>query len=182
LKLHRRNPDDDNCCAGYAGGMVAILPFTIAPIRAEFLRRARENGLDDQNQPVVRTVAEGGEPLRDLLRRARLGEEIILASYGPFSRVGPFREFGPIHVSAAGGPAEPDLLFRRRVESALDYFQGQLALRAYRHDGAIGDAALVDFESAPRQLDEFLGRAEIEFVDARFPAYGCFAARFARQV
>ncbi len=160
--------------------MTTALPFTIAPLRASFLEQVRERGLDDQRQAVVRSIARGGEPLRDLLRRARPGEEILLASYCPFERAGPFREFGPIYASAHGGDAESEWIFTRRVDRDLDYFQGRLALRAYGFDGAIADAALVDFEAAPAQLDDFLARRDVEFVDARFPTYGCFAARFAR--
>ena len=158
--------------------MIATLPFNISLLSPAFLHRVRATGRDDQDQPVVRGVAAGGEPLRDLLRRARPGEEIILASHCPFSRPGPFREFGPIHVSAGGGQPEREWIFTRRAEPALDYFEGRLTLRAYRHDGAIGDAALVDFAAVPRQLEEFLARAEIAFVDARFPTCGYFAARF----
>jgi hypothetical protein len=157
------------------------LSFTVAPLAGAFLKRVRTLGLDDQQQPVVRQVAQGGEPLRDLLRRARPGEEIILASHCPFVRPGPFREFGPIYVSARGGPAEPELILTRRADSRDDYFQRQLTLRAYDREGAITDAAIVDFEQAPAQLDDFLDHAAVDFVDARFPAYGCFAARFLRR-
>lgn len=160
--------------------MTLTIPYTLDVIRADFLTQVREHGLDDQQQPVVRSVAKGGEPLRDLLRRARPGEEIILASYGPFARPGPFHEFGPIYVSARGGRPEGEWIFSRRPDLALDYFQRQLTLRAYGFDGAIADAAIVDFEAAPEQLERFLGRNQVEFVDARFPSYGCFAARFRR--
>jgi hypothetical protein len=179
-ELHRRNPDDASAFLRYARGMTTALPFTVAPLAAAFLPRVRERGLDDQQQPVVRLAAQGGEPLRDLLRRARPGEEIILASYCPFARPGPFREFGPIYVSARGGPAEPESIFARRTEPRDDYFQRQLTLRAYDGEGAIADAAIVDFETAPARLDDFLDRPGIDFVDARFPSYGCFAARFLR--
>jgi hypothetical protein len=160
--------------------MITTLPFTVAPLRPAFLDRARAFGRDDQQQAVVRSVAQGGEPLRDLLRRARPGEEIILASYGPFDRPGPFREFGPIYLSVHGGTPEPDWIFTRRPDARDDYFQRQLTLRAYDLNGAIADATIVDFDAAPAQLDEFLARPGIDFVDARFPAYGCFAARFTR--
>jgi hypothetical protein len=160
--------------------MITTLPFTVAPLRAAFLDRARAFGIDDQRQAIVRSVAQGGEPLRDLLRRARPGEEIILASYGPFAQPGPFREFGPIYISVHGGAPEPDWIFTRRPESRDDYFQRQLTLRAYALTGAIADAAIVDFAAAPAQLEEFLTRPGVDFVDARFPVYGCFAARFTR--
>jgi hypothetical protein len=160
--------------------MLSTLSFTVSPLRAAFLQQVRRSGRDDQQQPIVRQTAEGGEPLRDLLRRARPGEEIILASYCPFTQSGPFREFGPIYVSTAGGAPEPQFLFDRRLDSADDYFRDQLTLRAYNRAGAIAAAAIVAFAVAPAQVETFLAEAEIDFVDARFPIYGCFAARFVR--
>ena len=76
------------------------LPVTIAPIPAAFLKRVRLEGLDDLGQPVKRVTAQGGEPCRDVLRRARKGEELILASFSPFTNPGPFHEFGPVYVLA----------------------------------------------------------------------------------
>ena len=156
----------------------STVPYTLGALRAGFVEQVREREIDDLQQPVVRSVARGGEPLRDLLRRALSGEEIILASYCPFDRAGPFREFGPIYVSARGGQRESEWIFSRRLDPALDYFQRQLTLRAYGFDGAIADATIIDFSAAPEQLERFLGRNDVEFVDARFPSYGCFAARF----
>jgi len=73
----------------------------IAPLPQDFLSRVRERGLDDQMQPVRRYVStEGGEPCRDVLRRARPGEAVILASYCPFTQAGPYKEFGPVFVLA----------------------------------------------------------------------------------
>lgn len=160
--------------------MLTLETSRFVPLRTSFLHRARQAGRDDLDQPVVRARATGGEPLRDLLRRARPGEAILLASYGPFDRPGPFREFGPVYVSEAGGTPEVEWLFRRRDDPSLDYFAGQLTLRAYDLNGHIADAALIEFPAAPDQMQRFLDRPEIAWVDARFPVYGCFAARFVR--
>ena len=70
------------------------MKYQITPIRKDFLIKVRESGIDDQNQPIVHFIAEGGEPCRDVLRRAVAGEELILASYCPFSKPGPFKEYG----------------------------------------------------------------------------------------
>jgi hypothetical protein len=160
--------------------MLSLRSFTVAPLRPSFLQQLRQTGRDDQQQQVVRQPAHGGEPLRDLLRRARPGEDIMLASYCPFVRSGPFREFGPIYLSASGGPAEPEFVFNRRLDPDEDYFQERLTLRAYDRSGAIAAAEIVDFAAAPAHVEAFLGRPNIDFVDARFPVYGCFAARFIR--
>ena len=44
--------------------------YVIVQINEEFTRRARKAGLDDQHQLVERHIAAGGEPLRDVMRRA----------------------------------------------------------------------------------------------------------------
>src|SRR5688572_25692124 len=77
------------------------MSMQIVPLPIEFLHRVRERGLDDQNQSVRRFYSvQGGEPCRDVLRRARPGEEVILASFCPFAKSGPFKEFGPIYILA----------------------------------------------------------------------------------
>jgi len=154
----------------------------IKPLPQTFLDRARTEGLDDQDQPVHRfTSREGGEPCRDVLRRARPGEELILASYCPYEQTGPFREFGPVYILARPSDEPFD---GRRLPAAgagpTDYFRRRLALRAYGHDGSIRDAALVAAEDAAATAERFLESSEVAFVQARFPSYGCFACRIER--
>jgi hypothetical protein len=89
---------------------VPATPIRIVPICSAFLQRARA-GIDDLGQPVERHLAAGGEPLRDALRRAVPGEAILLASHCPFTLAGPYREYGPVFVSAdAGGMPAMDAL------------------------------------------------------------------------
>ncbi len=56
------------------------MSFQIRPLPQAFLDRVRNEGIDDQGEPVQRLIAQGGEPCRDVLRRARPGEAIPLAS------------------------------------------------------------------------------------------------------
>src|SRR6266852_6401185 len=77
--------------------------ITIAPIPAAFLNRVRIEGLDDLGQAVKHVEAEGGEPCRDVLRRAQPGEKLILASFTPFTKPGPYHEYGPVFVLAEDG-------------------------------------------------------------------------------
>jgi hypothetical protein len=153
------------------------MKFNILPLPQSFLDRVRNEGLDDQGQPVKRFVtATGGEPCRDVLRRARPGEELILASYSPYAQSGPYKEFGPVFVLAK--PADEQI---SRDELPLgDYFRDRFVLRAYDRSEAIHDAAMVTGEEAPEVIDRFLGSNEVAFVQARFPVYGCFACRIER--
>jgi len=147
----------------------------IAPLPERFLTRARVEGLDDQDQPVKRLIAEGGEPVRDALRRARPGEELILASYSPFAKPGPYREFGPVFILA-----HPD--DRDAAEPTLDdsYLREQFVIRAYSHEESIADAAMVKKGDFAATVERFLARGDVAFLHARFPVYGCFAMRIER--
>lgn len=157
------------------------MSFQIRPLPQAFLDRVRGEGLDDQGQPVQRLVAEGGEPCRDVLRRARPGEEILLASHCPYDQAGPFRELGPVYVLAEASD-EPVELDRFPASGAAPdaYFSDRLVLRAYGHDQAIRDAVLLAPEEAPEAAERFLASPDTAFVQARFPTYGCFACRIER--
>lgn len=151
----------------------------VAPLPASFLTRVRTEGLDDLGQPVQRLTAVGGEPCRDVLRRARAGEELILASHSPFSKPGPYREFGPVFVLASESTED----VRRDALQAggtTDYLRAQFVIRAYSENEQIVDAALVDAAGAQDVVERFFARGDVAFLHARFPTYGCFAARLDR--
>ena len=153
----------------------------VQPIPENFLRRIRETGRDDQGQDVHRVRAKGGEPCRDVLRRAVPGEALILASFSPFERSGPYKEFGPVFVlaNASEEPVRRDVLpLFDGTESA--YFRERFVLRAYDRTGAIFNAELVDTETSRETLERFLSLDDVDFVDARFATYGCFACRITR--
>jgi uncharacterized protein DUF1203 len=158
------------------------MKIQIAKIPQPFLDKARLGGIDDQGQPVRRLRSEkGGEPCRDVLRRARAGEELILASFSPFALPGPFREFGPVFILAepSAEPVRRDAL-PLPDGSTGSYLQERFVLRAYGADESILAAELVAPKEAQPTLERFLGRPEVAFVHARFPTYGCFACRIDR--
>ena len=155
---------------------LAAMNITIASMLLPFLDRVRSRGLDDLRQPVRRSIAVGGEPCRDVLRRAQPGEELILASFSPFTVEGPYREFGPVFVLA--NPADET---RSRDALPLDgYFRDRFALRAYSKDESILDADLVTPDTAAQTIERFFARDDVAFIHARFPTYGCFACRIDR--
>jgi hypothetical protein len=152
-------------------------PFRIVPIPAAYLARVRE-GVDDLGQPVERHLAAGGEPLRDVLRRAAPGEAILLARYCPFTVAGPYKEYGPVFVSAAGadGPVPGTL----PLYGARPYLAASFVLRAYSADERIVEARLSSPQGAAADLDAMFARLDVAFVLARFPTYGCYALRLER--
>ena len=156
------------------------LPVTVAPIPAAFLNRRLAHGLDDLGQPVKRVTAQGGEPCRDILRRARPGEKLILASFTPFTKPGPYHEYGPVFVLEEES-AEQAVRDRLPAYGTADaYLREQFVVRAYSQDEEIVDAALIaasDFEST---IDRFFQDAGIAFLHVRYPTYGCFSCRIDR--
>jgi hypothetical protein len=142
-----------------------------------FLQRARA-GLDDLGQPVERHLAKGGEPLRDCLRRARSGEQVLLASYCPFKLAGPFKEYGPVYI-CANEQDTPDLR-TLPVDGEQPYLGAGFVLRACSHDERIVGARLSSPQAAPDDLAAFFASGEVGFVLARFPTYGCYALRLER--
>lgn len=152
----------------------------IAPIPDEFLHRVRVDGLDDLGQPVKRVIAKGGEPCRDVLRRATAGEELILASFTPFARVGPYREYGPIFVSAHPSADLPGRDALPRAGGPADYLREQFVIRAYSAAEEILDAAMVKGPELAENVARFFDSAETAFLHVRFPTYGCFALRIDR--
>jgi hypothetical protein len=156
--------------------------LSIASIPDRFLQRVRSEGIDDLGQPVKRVIAQGGEPCRDVLRRAVAGEELILASFTPFSKAGPYKEYGPIFVLAQ--PAE--VLVSRdelpRVGGPSDYLREQFVIRAYSAAEEIVDAALVKAPELAASVERFFASKDTAFLHARFPTYGCFALRIDHEV
>lgn len=151
----------------------------ITAIRQDFLQLVREQGIDDLGQAVEYHIAKGGEPCRDVLRRARSGEALILASYCPFSKVGPYREYGPVFVLAEHSGEEIDLMRINASPIAAEqaYLGAQFVLRAYSDEERIIDACLSSPEKAESDLERLFALPKIAFILCRFPTYGCYALR-----
>jgi uncharacterized protein DUF1203 len=155
------------------------MTISIPPLPDDFLQRARSAATDDQGQPVKRLRAAGGEPCRDVLRRARAGEELILASFSPFTLAGPYKEYGPIFLLAD----ESDETVQRDTmpfDESNQYLREQFVIRAYSATEEIVDAKLTTPTAAMDVVREFFDSPDVAFLHARFPAYGCFACRIDR--
>lgn len=154
--------------------------YRIAPISAAFLQRARLTERDDQDQIIERSIAIGGEPCRDTLRRAVAGEELILASYSPFALAGPYKEFGPVFISANQNELPIDALNLSDLVTQ-QYLGTQFVLRAYSAQERIVDARLTSPDQCESDLQALLSLDEVQFVLVRFAAYGCYACRIERR-
>jgi hypothetical protein len=156
--------------------LVTPVPYLIAPLRTDFLLKARAMGIDDLGQDVERLTAKGGEPCRDAFRRADAGEALILASYCPFRRAGPYREYGPVFILADADAGSVPLA-GLPVLGARPYLGASFVLRAYSDDERIVDAVISASGDAESHLQRLFAAHDPAFVLARFPAYGCYALR-----
>lgn len=152
----------------------------IGSIPETFLHRVRSAGVDDLGQPVKHLIAQGGEPCRDVLRRAKPGERLILASFTPFTKSGPFKEYGPVYVlaDASSEDVQRDALPAAGLDTT--YLRQQFVVRAYSEAQEIRDAAFVNAADFAATVDRFLSVPETAFLHVRFPTYGCFALRIDR--
>ena len=157
------------------------MAYKIIPIREDFLLKARNESLDDQNQPVEHLIAQGGEPCRDVLRRALPGEKLILASYCPFSKTGPYKEYGPVFIMANNTAELPDLSqLPLSSGKETDYLVETFVIRAYSEQESIVDATLASKKDALSMVNHFFSMAEVQFILLRFAAYGCYSLRLDR--
>ena len=155
------------------------VPYKIVPVRDEFLSRARIDSIDDLGQPVTRVLAAGGEPCLDVFRRAEAGDALILASYCPFKKIGPYREYGPVFILAqatANVLPPPALPFY----GTRPYLGSIFVLRAYSHEEQIVDALLSTPGESLTHLERLFSDTRTDFVLARFAAYGCYSLRVER--
>ena len=120
--------------------------------------------------------AEGGEPCRDVLRRAEPGEELILASFSPFAKSGPYKEFGPFLLANESA----ETIDRNTLPIEHGYLRERFVLRAYSHEESIVGAEMLTPDDAGNALEKLLASPGVAFVHARFPTYGCFALRIDR--
>lgn len=149
--------------------------FAVQPLPADFVTRVRATRRDDFARAVEVTVAQGGEPMRDQLRRAAPGERLILCSYQAVPLSSRFAEIGPIYVSADAPPTGPlvELL-------PAGYFNRTFALRAYDARDEIVGSTLVDPSHAADKIRDLLAQPGVGYLHARFAGHGCFAARIDR--
>jgi len=156
------------------------MPITVSPIPIAFLNRVRLDGLDDLGQPVKRVEAKGGEPCRDVLRRARPGEQLILASFTPFTKPGPYHEYGPVFVLAED--SDEQVVYDRApvAGSPTGYLRDQFVVRAYSDAEEIVDAALIEAGDFSSTIERFFRSRDVAFLHVRYPTYGCFSCRIDR--
>ncbi|WP_261841293.1 DUF1203 domain-containing protein [Aliamphritea ceti] len=158
------------------------MKYRIIPLRRDFTDKVRNTLRDDQNQSVEITVANGGEPCRDVMRRALPGEQIILASYCPFSQPGPYKEYGPVFILAEQSDENFDtskLPFP--TETNASYLGETFVLKTYCKNERIIDAKLATPSNAEAVLAKLFSDNKVAFAIARYAAFGCYSLRLEKR-
>ena len=105
---------------------------------------------------------------------------MILASFTPFTKPGPYHEYGPVFVLAEES-GEQVLRDRAPVAgSPTDYLQEQFVVRAYSDAEEIVDAALIEAHDFSTTIERFFRFDNVAFLHLRYPTYGCFSCRIDR--
>lgn len=151
------------------------MTFRVRAIPAGQLDRVRAAGRDDLGNELHPRPAEGGEPLRCCLRDADPAEPVVLVGYRPSHLGGPYAETGPVFVHAEPCPGYP----APRAYPAGFRTRRQV-FRSYGPDGRIVDAEVVAGADAEAAIARLLARPEVDRIDSRNVAYGCYMFRVER--
>jgi Protein of unknown function (DUF1203) len=138
---------------------------------SKFMIQPLPAGEVDTGAPTaVRRVAEGYEPCRRCLRRAKAGERLLLLPYDPFTVPSPYAGEGPVFVHETCG--EPGV--------GLDQVRGSVvSLRAYDEDAMLVEAEVVPGERLTERAGALLD-GDAAFLHVHFAGPGCFAFRVDR--
>ena len=142
--------------------------FVITPLPA--------GEVDAQARDARRRVADSPLPCRRCLRNAAIGDELVLASYDPFTLRSPYAGEGPVFVHADG--CEP---FAPEPGRLSEQVAGrQLSVRAYDGEAMMLDAAVLAGERFAERVPDLLDVDGVEFLHVHFAGPGCFAFRVDR--
>ena len=106
---------------------------------------------------------------------------MILASYWPFTKPGPYKEYGAIYILA--NQSDEIVLYEKLPLSGNKdsaYLGVSFVLRAYKRNEFIFDAHIVTPESADAAIRKLFAYDEVDFIIARYTAYGCYSFRLDR--
>jgi Protein of unknown function (DUF1203) len=142
----------------------------------EFIVQALPAGAADPCDPAGReVVADGPSPCRRCLRNAKVGDNLLLLPYDPFTVRSPYTGEGPMYVHADGCEAH-----RPEPEVLPEQVHGrQFSVRAYDADAMMLDAEVVPGDRLADTARELL-QPGVAFLHAHFAGPGCFAFRIER--
>ena len=140
---------------------------------ADEMRGASRDPYGNELHPETQTIP--GNPCRHCLRRATVGERLVLFSYSPFQTRNPYKEVGPIFVHADGCSR-----YTQNGRLPEDFSNRPIVLRGYDGRQRIARVAVVVDGSTEGRIEELLADPEIAYVHARSFTHGCYLFRVDR--
>jgi hypothetical protein len=141
-------------------------------IPAARLDAMREAGHDEFDNKWQLRVAEGWEPLRCCLRKAKPGEDIALICYTPWPEPSPWMEAGPVfvHHETCPGYTSTDEYpsYPRHSRMILNPFD-HTGARAYDHITLVGPE-----DDHPQAIHDVLSQPDVAYLHLRSGAAGCY--------
>lgn len=141
----------------------------IHALPADVLERARGWAGTDEFHTLVESP---GAPLRCCLRKAGVGEPLVLFRYTPSAGRGPYEEVGPVfaHMLPCRGPES--------VETLPEAFtHNRRLLRAYTADGRIHGGEIAEPEVLNERIEGLLNDPNVTEVQVRSASHGCYLFR-----
>jgi hypothetical protein len=152
--------------------MIALKILAIPTADATRVRSAMH---DDYGNALAPLISDGSGPCRHCLRYAKSGERLLLLSYRPFAKPGPYQEVGPVFVHADGCERHATDGF------PAEFVERPLVLRPYDADDNIQDSQVfADAGSAERAAQALLENPKVAYVHARSRTRGCYMFRIER--
>ena len=143
----------------------------------EFIVQALPAGAADPCDPAGReVVADGPSPCRRCLRNAKVGDNLLLLPYDPFTLRSPYAGDGPVFVHADG--CAP---FDSVPGAVSEQVAGRvLSVRAYDGEAMMTGATVLKGERFADRAEELLSDTDVAFLHVHFAGPGCFAFRVDR--
>ncbi|MES1199567.1 MAG: DUF1203 domain-containing protein [Pseudomonadota bacterium] len=135
---------------------------------------ADEAALSARGVQRMRVDEKPGAPCRITLADVDIGADVWLLSHEHQNANTPYRQQGPIFVSAA------DAAFDAIDELPPAFLPRTLSLRAFDAAGMMVDADLCEGARADALIARFFANERANYIHAHYAKRGCFAARIDR--
>lgn len=146
--------------------------FEIVAIDPARLEKIRADTTDEYGNPLTERTAQGWEPLRCCLRKARPDEAIALICFTPWTEPSPWLEAGPVfvHFDRCAG-------YRTTGEYPPEFMNSHSMFNTFYPDGS-RDYEHISF-AGPGQdnlatLRAVLANPEVDHLHVRSATAGCF--------
>ncbi len=121
---------------------------------------------------------ELGYPCRASLMDAAVGEELLLLNFQHLDAASPYQSSGPIFIRRQATEAAS---FTDCLPPVLGQPQRLFSVRAYDGKHRMVEAEVASGAQLCGQIEQFLAKADVEYLHIHFARRGCFIAKVLRR-